>query len=110
MCSSGTTRRCGRCRSCWSALAGQHYPAVPTFGLPCPTTIFTLAVLTWCVRPVPWSVLVVPVVWTLLAISAAIAFGIVEDFALPLAAVATLLVLHSRPARSHALTHSRTHA
>ena len=26
----------------WSWLAGHRYPAVPTFGLPCPTTIFTL--------------------------------------------------------------------
>ena len=95
-----------------AALAGQRYPAMPTFGLPCPTTIFTFGVLAWCVRPVPRSVLVVPLVWTLVAMSAAIAFGIVEDFALPIAAVATLVVLLRRisapPLESG--THSRTHA
>ena len=83
-------------------LAGQHYPAMPTFGLPCPTTIFTFGVLAWCVRPVPRSVLLVPLVWTLVAMSAAIAFGIVEDFALPVAAVATLVVLLRRVPRGHA--------
>jgi hypothetical protein len=77
-------------------LAGQRYPAMPTFGLPCPTTILTFAVLVWCVRPVPWSVLVVPFAWTLVASSAAFAFGVVEDFALPVAAVCTLLVLLRR--------------
>jgi hypothetical protein len=82
-----------------AALAGQRYPAMPTFGLPCPTTIFTLGVLAWCVRPVPWSVLVVPLVWTLVATSGAIAFGIVEDFALPIAALCTLAVLLRRGAR-----------
>jgi hypothetical protein len=82
-----------------AALAGQRYPAMPTFGLPCPTTIFTLGVLTWCVRPVPRSVLVVPLFWTIAAMSAAIPFAIMEDFALPIAAVATLIVLHRRVAR-----------
>jgi Family of unknown function (DUF6064) len=85
-------------------LVGQRYPAVPTFGLPCPTTIFTFGVLTWCVRPVPRSVLVVPLLWTLVAMSAAITFGIVEDFALPIAAVVTLIVLHRRT------THTSTSA
>jgi hypothetical protein len=83
-------------------LTGQHYPAMPTFGLPCPTTIFTFGVLAWCVRPVPRSVLLVPLVWTLVAMSAAIAFGIVEDFALPIAAVATLIVLRRRVTREPA--------
>ena len=81
-------------------LVGQRYPAVPTFGLPCPTTIFTFGVLAWCVRPVPRSVLVVPLVWTLVAMSAAIAFGIVEDFALPIAALVTVIVLHRRATRT----------
>ena len=82
-----------------AAFAGQHYPAMPTFGLPCPTTIFTFGVLTWCVRPVPRSVLVVPLLWTLVAMSAAIPFGIVEDFALPIAALCTLVVLSRRAVR-----------
>jgi len=74
-------------------LLGQRYPAQPTFGLPCPTTILTFALVTWCVRPVPWSLLVIPAAWTLVATSAAVSFGVGEDYALPLAAVLALAVL-----------------
>jgi hypothetical protein len=79
--------------------SGQHYPAVPTFGVPCPTTILTFGVLMWCLRPVPWSVLVVPAVWSLIATVAAAAFGVVEDFALPAAAALALGMLLRRPPR-----------
>jgi len=51
-------------------------------------------------RPVPWSVLVVPIAWTIVASSAALAFGVVEDVALPIAAVCTLVVLHRRVTRA----------
>lgn len=40
---------------------GHTYPAQPTFGLPCPTTIFTFGLLLWVRPPVPWSLLVIPV-------------------------------------------------
>jgi hypothetical protein len=75
---------------------GQRYPAFPTFGLPCPTTIFTFALLAWCVRPVPWSVLLIPLGWALVGTSAALNFGLMEDFGLPLAAV-LVLALSLRP-------------
>jgi hypothetical protein len=86
-------------------LLGQRYPAVPTFGLPCPTTILTFALLVWCLRPVPRSLLVVPIGWTLVATSAALSFGVGEDYGLPLAAALALAVLlrphtHRRPAVS----------
>jgi hypothetical protein len=68
-------------------LLGQRYPKMPTFGLPCPTTILTFGILSWAVRPLPWAVLVVPVVWSVVATSAAINFGIGEDFALLPAAI-----------------------
>ena len=71
-------------------LAGQRYPAMPTFGAPCPATIFTLGVLCWTRRPIPWTLLAIPLAWSLIATSAALAFGVVEDLALPLAAVAVL--------------------
>jgi hypothetical protein len=72
---------------------GQHYPAVPTFGLPCPTVIFTFGLLTWAVRPVPRSVLWVPAAWALLGNTAAIEFGVGEDFGLLPAAVLALGVI-----------------
>jgi hypothetical protein len=70
---------------------GQRYPAMPTFGLPCPTTIFTLGILLWCRRPVPWLVLIVPAVWAAIATSAAVTFSVFEDYALPLAAALLII-------------------
>ena len=69
------------------ALAGHGYPRGPTFGLPCPTTIFTLGLLLWSEREVPLWVLAVPLGWSILGVSAAASFGIVEDYALPVAGV-----------------------
>jgi hypothetical protein len=72
---------------------GQRYPAVPTFGLPCPTVIFTFGLLTWCVRPIPRSVLWIPAAWALLATTAAVEFGVGEDFGLLPAALLALGVI-----------------
>jgi hypothetical protein len=69
---------------------GQRYPAIPTFGLPCPTVIFTFGLLTWCVRPVPWSVLLIPTAWALLGTTAALSFGARQDFGLLAAAIIAL--------------------
>jgi hypothetical protein len=69
---------------------GQRYPAVPTFGLPCPTVIFTFGLLTWCVRPVPRSVLWIPAAWALIGTTAAVSFGARQDFGLLPAAVLAL--------------------
>ena len=69
------------------ALAGHGYPRGPTFGLPCPTTIYTFGILLWAERVVPWWVLVIPAAWSLLGSSAAVSFGIVEDYGLIVAGV-----------------------
>ena len=71
---------------------GQRYPAMPTFGLPCPTTIFTLGLFLWCRRPIPWLLLVVPALWAAIAISAAVSFNVFEDYALPVAAIVLIAV------------------
>ena len=67
--------------------AGQRYPATPTFGLPCPTVIFTFGVLLWAVPRVPLRLLLIPTLWAMLGISAARSHGIVQDYGLPIAAV-----------------------
>jgi hypothetical protein len=69
---------------------GHRYPAAPTFGVPCPTTVFTFGLLLWCVRPVPWRLLAIPTLWALVGTSAALTLGMIEDFALPLAALVTV--------------------
>lgn len=72
--------------------AGHAYPAAPTFGLPCPTTIFTFGILLWAEERVVIRLLVIPVLWSLLGISAAVQFGIVQDYGLPIAAAAALVL------------------
>jgi hypothetical protein len=69
------------------AAAGHGYPAAPTFGLPCPTTIFTLGLLLWTTRPAPWPVLIVPIAWAVVGTSAALQLGVIEDLGLPVAAL-----------------------
>ena len=61
---------------------GHRYPAAPTFGLPCPTTIFTFGLLLWTNRRVPLYVLAIPLAWTFLGFWAAISLRMIEDLGL----------------------------
>lgn len=83
----------------WSAFAGHRYPAFPTFGLPCPTTIFTLGMLAFLVPPYPRAVLMAPLLWSLVGAQAAFLLGVPPDLGLLAAAAAgvSLLVQASAP-------------
>ncbi|AHG92603.1 hypothetical protein J421_5068 (plasmid) [Gemmatirosa kalamazoonensis] len=72
---------------------GHAYPEAPTFGLPCPTTIYTLGLLLWASPRAPLTVLVIPVLWALVGTSAALQLGMGEDFGL-LAGAAITIVVH----------------
>ena len=72
---------------------GHRYPSAPTFGLPCPTTIFTLGLLLFSARPVCAWVFVVPLLWAAVGSVAAFQLGVIEDLGLLVAGVATLAVL-----------------
>ena len=77
----------------WSWRAGHPYPYMPTFGLPCPTTIFTIALLAFLKRPYPRSVFINPLLWCLIGTTAALLLGVTQDFALAIAAGAGMLFL-----------------
>jgi hypothetical protein len=79
----------------WSALAGHRYPAFPTFGLPCPTTIFTVGMLAFLVPPYPRASLVAPVSWCLVGAQAAFLLGVPQDLGLLAAAAAGVFLLGS---------------
>lgn len=73
---------------------GHRYPASPTFGLPCPTTIFTFGLLLWTDKKCPFMLLIIPFLWSLVGFSAALSLGILEDAGLFVAGLlATLLLL-----------------
>ena len=81
---------------------GHEYPTTPTFGVPCPTTIFTFGILLLARPPLPRSLLVIPTLWAMVATSAALSLGMHEDLGLPIAAalaVATSLARRHRAAR-----------
>ena len=87
----------------WSAYSGHPYPATPTFGLPCPTTIFTIGLLCFAVPPTPRSPIFVPLLWCLVGAQAAFLLGVQPDLGLIAAAVVGMGLLATagqRPRKS----------
>ena len=93
----------------WSLIAySLLYPAInaieyldlsriPTFGVPCPTTIFTAGVLMLATRR-SWSLAAVPVIWSAIGGSAAFLLRVHADLALPVAGVALAIFSARRTA------------
>jgi len=88
---------------------GHRYPAAPTFGLPCPTTIFTLGILLCGTSTGVRKLAVIPLVWAVIGSQAAFSLGIWEDLGLTAAAALFVLaawrgriqISHPFPARSY---------
>ena len=55
------------------------YPYSPTFGVPCPTTIFTIAIFLLADKRIPFYLILIPIIWTAIGFSATINLGIYED-------------------------------
>jgi hypothetical protein len=81
--------------------AVQHHSVsrIPTFGVPCPTTIFTAGLLMLAASR-SWPLAIVPVIWSLVAGSAAFLLDVRADYALPIAGIA--LAIFSTQSRSEA--------
>ncbi len=77
----------------WSWYAGHRYPAMPTFGLPCPTTIFTIGLLAFAVAPYPRTALIVPILWCLVGAQAAFLLGVPQDLGLVAAGLVGIVLL-----------------
>ena len=72
-------------------LTGERYPHMPTFGVPCPTTLVTIGFLLAADR-IPPAAVVVPVLWGLIGWPAAFLLDMRADSALPVAAAALLVI------------------
>ena len=72
---------------------GHIYPTSPTFGLPCPTTIFTFGVLLLNEKKCPILILIIPCMWSIIGFMAAFQFGILEDTGLIVASLMTTFLL-----------------
>ena len=77
---------------------GHRYPAAPTFGLPCPTTIFTIGLLLWAAHRMPRAVLVIPIVWAVFGFQAAVFLGVREDLGLLVAGASAAMLLFPKRA------------
>jgi hypothetical protein len=86
------------------AALGHAYPRAPVFGVaPCPTTIFTFAVLLLAEGAVPAALWVIPLLWSLVGVSAAVQLGVREDYGLAAAGlVGAALLGWRRLARARA--------
>jgi Family of unknown function (DUF6064) len=70
---------------------GHRYPAAPTFGLPCPTTIFTIGLLLFLEAPAPRHVFVVPILWSAIGTLGAVWLDMFEDLSLFVAGIIGLM-------------------
>ena len=74
---------------------GHSYPRAPMFGVaPCPTTIFTFGILLWTTKLVPVYLLFIPLLWSIVGMSAAVNLHVPQDYGLVVAGVlGTVLIL-----------------
>jgi hypothetical protein len=79
-------------------IVGHGYPVLPTFGLPCPTTIFMFGIFLMAAKKFPLPLLVVPLLWSFIGFFAALSLGITEDYFLLVAGISgtILIVLKNR--------------
>jgi len=75
---------------------GHQYPAAPSFGVPCPTTIFTLGLMLLTSAPRLRSVIVVPAAWAVVGGIAAVQLGMWEDLGLVVAAIVTTIFVFAQ--------------
>jgi hypothetical protein len=76
---------------------GHRYPYSPTFGLPCPTTIFTIAVFLLAEKRLPFYIVLIPLLWCAVGFSAAFSMGIYEDSGLIVAALILAVLFFFKP-------------
>lgn len=83
----------------WATHTGHPYPELPTFGLPCPTTIFTIGLLALASGPSLRAVLAVPILWSVVGSQAAFLLDVQSDLGLLIAGLVAI-ALFVWPARS----------
>lgn len=74
-------------------LFGHKYPNSPTFGLPCPTTIFTFGLLLFVNKKISVLILIIPLLWSIIGFGAAVNLSIYEDYGLLIAGVLGFVLL-----------------
>jgi hypothetical protein len=87
---------------------GHSYPKAPLFGVaPCPTTIFTFGILLWATKSVPVYLLIIPFLWSIIGMSAALNLRVPQDYGLVVAGVlgTALILIQNRKAKRGGYLH-----
>jgi hypothetical protein len=83
-------------------LTGHGYPYAPCFGVaPCPTTIFTFGLLSWTRNKFPKSILIIPFLWSIVGLSAAINLNIKEDIGILISGISATIVRFASDKKNH---------
>jgi len=74
---------------------GHNYPNAPMFGVaPCPATIFTFGVFVFARNSIPWYLFLLPFLWSLVGMSAAISLHVPQDYGLFITGIiGTIMIL-----------------
>jgi len=81
---------------------GHSYPRAPMFGVaPCPTTIFTFGILLWATKCVPAYLLLIPLLWSFVGMSAAVNLRVPQDYGLVVAGIlgTVMILIQNRKAK-----------
>lgn len=72
---------------------GHRYPEMPVFGIaPCPLVIFTFGIFLVIKERVSFWVMLIPLLWSIIGLSAAINLGMKEDYGLVVAGVGGVVI------------------
>jgi hypothetical protein len=74
-------------------LSGLSFPAMPTFGVPCPTTLLTAGLILFLEPPAARAPAAITIAWSAIGGSAAFLLGMRADLALPVAGGLVLVSL-----------------
>ena len=72
------------------------YPSSPTFGLPCPTTIFTFGILLLTEKKISIRIVIIPFIWSIIGFTASFNLGMKEDISLLVTALIAAVLIPVR--------------
>lgn len=90
------------------SMSGHHFPSTPTFGVPCPATIFTFGLFCVFASSIPVQLLVIPLMWTVFATSAIAHLDVAADYGMAVAAVAAVVAWLAAHPSMHVMKRGQT--
>jgi hypothetical protein len=77
-------------------LEGKNIEYIISFGLPCPSVIFTCGILILAGKSIPKYLLIIPTLWAFIGFFAVLKFGVYQDILLPVSAVTGIVLAYKK--------------